>query len=85
MYHLRVRRALGYRRGSDCGPCAGPSAFGHVGGGGSFGYADPDRKFAIGFAKNYFTYASTASTGRPAPRRAGAAVAEAVVAALFGS
>ncbi|HEX8968761.1 MAG TPA: serine hydrolase domain-containing protein [Chloroflexota bacterium] len=80
IYRVRVRRSLGYRRGSDCGPCAGPSAFGHVGGGGSFGYADPDRKFAIGFAKNYFTYAS-GGPGAP-PRRAGVAAAEAVTAAL---
>ena len=80
IYRIRVRRALGYRRGPDCGPHPGPSAFGHVGGGGSFGYADPDRHFAIGFAKNYFTYA-TGSTG-PAPRRAGQAVADAVINAL---
>jgi len=80
VYRVRVRRALGYRRGPDCGPHAGPSAFGHVGGGGSFGYADPDRRFAVGFAKNYFTYA-TGPVG-PAPRRAGQAVADAVVAAL---
>ena len=80
IYRVRVRRALGYRRGPDCGPHAGPSAFGHVGGGGSFGYADPDRHFAIGFAKNYFTYA-TGSTG-PAPRRTGQAVADAVIDAL---
>jgi CubicO group peptidase (beta-lactamase class C family) len=80
IYRIRVRRALGYRRGPDCGPHAGPSAFGHVGGGGSFGYADPERNFAIGFAKNYFTYATPASVGTP--RRAGQAVADAVINAL---
>jgi len=80
VYHVRVRRALGYRRAQDCGPKAGPSAFGHVGGGGSFGYADPERKFAIGFAKNYFTY----NTGGPPQRRAGLEVAQAVVSALGG-
>ena len=80
VYHVRVRRALGYRRAQDCGPKAGPSAFGHVGGGGSFGYADPERKFAIGFAKNYFSY----NTGGPTQRRAGLAVAEAVISALGG-
>ncbi len=57
IYRMRVRRALGYRRGSDTGPLASPEAFGHVGGGGSFGYADPAQRLAIGFAKNYFTYA----------------------------
>jgi ketosteroid isomerase-like protein len=77
---LGVRRALGYRSGPDCGPHAGPSAFGHVRSGGSFGYADPDRKFAIGFAQNYFTYA-TGSVG-PAPRRAGQAVADALISAV---
>jgi CubicO group peptidase (beta-lactamase class C family) len=77
VYRVRVRRALGYRLGPDAGPGAGPSAFGHVGGGGSFGYADPARRFAIGFAKNYFTY-STPTSGR----RAGPIVAEAVFSAL---
>ena len=58
VYKIRVRRSLGYRRGRDCGPLASPDAFGHVGGGGSFGYADPARRLGIGFAKNYFTYAT---------------------------
>src|SRR4029450_13124610 len=56
VYKLRVRRSLGYRRGRDCGPLASPDAFCHVGGGGSFGYADPARRLGIGFAKNYFPY-----------------------------
>ena len=56
IYRIRARRALGYRRGIDTGPLASPEAFGHVGGGGSFGYADPARRLGIGFAKNYFTY-----------------------------
>jgi CubicO group peptidase (beta-lactamase class C family) len=76
IYWVRIRRALGYRRGPDSGPGASEAAFGHVGGGGSFGYADPSRKFAIGFAKNYFMHG-----GGPA-RRAGPAVAEAVIKAL---
>ena len=42
IYWIRARRALGYRRGRDTGPLASEAAFGHVGGGGSFGYADPD-------------------------------------------
>jgi CubicO group peptidase (beta-lactamase class C family) len=78
IYRVRVRRALGYRLGPDTGPGAGPAAFGHVGGGGSFGYADPQRRFAIGFAKNFFTY----NTGVPAPRRAGPVVGNAVFQAL---
>jgi CubicO group peptidase (beta-lactamase class C family) len=78
IYHVRVRRGMGYRLASDTGPGAGPTAFGHVGGGGSFGYADPARKFAIGFAKNYFTYNSGV---RPA-RRSGPTVGEAVITAL---
>jgi CubicO group peptidase (beta-lactamase class C family) len=82
VYHVRVRRALGYRRERDCGPLAGPSAFGHVGGGGSFGYADPGHRFAIGFAKNYFTH--NTGGGGPPRRRAAQAAADAVVAALGG-
>jgi len=83
IYKIRARRALGYRLGVDTGPLASPAAFGHVGGGGSFGYADPARRFAIGFAKNYFTYAtgSAVNRGRP-PRAAGNVVAEAVFDAL---
>jgi CubicO group peptidase (beta-lactamase class C family) len=80
VYRVRVRRGLGYRLGPDTGPGAGPSAFGHVGGGGSFGYADPERRFAIGFAKNYFTY--NTGVGTPPARRTGAAVADAVFSAL---
>jgi CubicO group peptidase (beta-lactamase class C family) len=83
IYRIRARRALGYRRGIDTGPLASPEAFGHVGGGGSFGYADPARKLAIGFAKNYFTYlsGSAVNAGRP-PRAASNVVAEAVFDAL---
>jgi CubicO group peptidase (beta-lactamase class C family) len=82
IYRVRVRRSLGYRRGSDCGPLASPEAFGHVGGGGSFGYADPARRLGIGFAKNYFTYTDAAvSPGQPR-RAASALVAEAVFDAL---
>jgi CubicO group peptidase (beta-lactamase class C family) len=83
IYWGRVRRALGYRRGSDCGPLASPEAFGHVGGGGSFAYADPARKLGIGFSKNYFTYATggAVNRGRP-PRSAANVVADAVFDAL---
>jgi len=76
IYRVRVHRSLGYRRGADTGSLASPAAFGHRGGGGSFGYADPARKLGIGFTKNYFVY-----VGEP-PRAAGNAVAEAVLDAL---
>jgi CubicO group peptidase (beta-lactamase class C family) len=83
IYHVRVRRALGYRRGKDTGPLASPAAFGHVGGGGSFGFADPDLGLGIGFSKNYFTYRSSSSLnkGKP-PRSAANIVADAVFDAL---
>jgi CubicO group peptidase (beta-lactamase class C family) len=83
IYKVRVRRALGYRRGADTGPLASPEAFGHVGGGGSFGYADPAIGLGIAFAKNYFVYRSggAVNQGRP-PRTAANVVAEAVFDAL---
>jgi CubicO group peptidase (beta-lactamase class C family) len=83
IYRIRARRALGYRRGSDTGPLASPEAFGHVGGGGSFGYADPARRLGLAFAKNYFTYQSGSAVngGRP-PRAPSNIVAEAVFDAL---
>ena len=83
IYKVRVRRALGYRRGKDTGPFASPDAFGHVGGGGSFGYADPSRRLAIGFAKNYFTYRSSSALNRGNPPRTAAdMVAESIYDAL---
>ena len=83
IYRIRARRALGYRRGIDTGPLASPEAFGHVGGGGSFGYADPARRLGIGFAKNYFTYLSGNAVNRGQPPRAPSnVVAEAVFDAL---
>jgi CubicO group peptidase (beta-lactamase class C family) len=83
VYRVRVRRSLGYRRGSDTGPLASPDAFGHVGGGGSFAYADPSRRLGIGFAKNYFTYntGGAVNQGRP-PRSASNVVTDAVFDAL---
>jgi CubicO group peptidase (beta-lactamase class C family) len=83
VYWIRARRSLGYRRGRDTGPLASEEAFGHVGGGGSFGYADPARRLAIGFAKNYFTYQSGGAVngGRP-PRAPSNVVTEAVFDAL---
>jgi CubicO group peptidase (beta-lactamase class C family) len=70
--------SLGYRLGPGSGPGAGPNAFGHVGGGGSLAYVDPDRHFAPGFARNNFT----CNASPPPGRRAGAAVADAVLSAL---
>jgi CubicO group peptidase (beta-lactamase class C family) len=83
VYKVRVRRSLGYRRGRDTGPLASPEAFGHVGGGDSFGYADPARRLGIGFAKNYFTYATGGAVngGRP-PRSTSSIVTDAVFDAL---
>jgi CubicO group peptidase (beta-lactamase class C family) len=83
IYRIRARRALGYRRGIDTGPLASPEAFGHVGGGGSFGYADPARRLSLGFAKNYFAYlsGSAVNAGRP-PRAPSNIVTEAVFEAL---
>jgi CubicO group peptidase (beta-lactamase class C family) len=83
IYKIRVRRSLGYRRRRDCGPLASPEAFGHVGGGGSFGYGDPARRLGIGFAKNYFTYntGGAVNQGRP-PRAASNVVADAIFDAL---
>ena len=83
IYRIRARRALGYRRGIDTGPLASPEAFGHVGGGGSFGYADPARRLGLGFAKNYFAYLSggAVNAGRP-PRAPSNIVTEAVFEAL---
>ena len=82
IYRIRVRRGLGYRLGADCGPLASPLAFGHVGGGGSFGYADPARRLAIGFTKNYFIHRTAiATSGKTLPSPA-KRVAEAVFEAL---
>jgi CubicO group peptidase (beta-lactamase class C family) len=53
IYHVKVKRGLGYRLGDDTGPGAGPSALGHVGAA-MFGYADPEARFSIGFVKNFF-------------------------------
>jgi CubicO group peptidase (beta-lactamase class C family) len=83
IYRIRARRALGFRRGIDTGPLASPEAFGHVGGGGSFGYADPARRLGLAFAKNYFAYlsGSAVNAGRP-PRAPSNIVTEAVFEAL---
>jgi CubicO group peptidase (beta-lactamase class C family) len=51
-YKQAIKRGLGYRLQEDAGPGGGPRAFGHVGNG-MFGYADPDRQFAVAFLRNY--------------------------------
>ena len=71
VYRIRVRRALGYRRAQDCGPLAGPSAFGHVGGGGSFGYADPQRKLGHRLCEKLLHVQHRWRWTAPASRRAG--------------
>lgn len=43
---------LGYMRHSDFSPFAGPRSFGHYGAGGSVGFADPDRRLAVGYTMN---------------------------------
>ncbi|MBV8087760.1 MAG: beta-lactamase family protein [Chloroflexi bacterium] len=53
LYAMYGKRGLGYRLEEDAGPGAGPHAFGHIGGGASFAYADPDRHFAVALTKNY--------------------------------
>jgi len=79
IYHVRTRRGLGYRLGADASPLASSTAFGHVGGGGSFGYADPERRLAIGFAKNYFVY----NTAIVTPEKPPPSTAHHMAAALF--
>lgn len=44
--------ALGFMRHSDFSPMAGPRSFGHYGAGGSVGFADPDRRLAVGYTMN---------------------------------
>jgi len=72
LYKQAIKRSLGYRLGDDAGPGAGPSAFGHVGNG-MFGYAEPERQFAVAFLRNY------AGAGRDV----GARVVSAIRAELF--
>jgi CubicO group peptidase (beta-lactamase class C family) len=78
VYGLRVRRGLGYRLGVDAGPGATPECLGHVGKGGSFGYANPAKRFALAFAKNYVAYGPRAASSEDP----GEAVARTVLEAL---
>lgn len=43
---------LGFMRHSQFSPFAGPRSFGHYGAGGSVGFADPDRRLAVGYVMN---------------------------------
>lgn len=44
--------AYGFMRHSQMSPFAGPRSFGHYGAGGSVGFADPDRRLAVGYVMN---------------------------------
>ncbi|MFM7068592.1 MAG: serine hydrolase domain-containing protein [Actinomycetes bacterium] len=44
--------AFGFMRHSQMSPFAGPRSFGHYGAGGSVGFADPDRRLAVGYVMN---------------------------------
>ncbi len=44
--------ALGFMRHSDMSPFVGGRSFGHYGAGGSVGFADPDRRIAVGYVMN---------------------------------
>ncbi len=47
---------LGYMRHSDFSPFAGARSFGHYGAGGSVGFADPDRRLAVGYTMNQMQF-----------------------------
>ncbi|CAN5481910.1 serine hydrolase domain-containing protein [soil metagenome] len=47
---------LGFMRHSDFSPFAGPRSFGHYGAGGSVGFADPDRRMALGYVMNQMQF-----------------------------
>jgi CubicO group peptidase (beta-lactamase class C family) len=44
--------AFGFMRHSQMSPFAGDRSFGHYGAGGSVGFADPDRRLAVGYVMN---------------------------------
>jgi CubicO group peptidase (beta-lactamase class C family) len=68
--------------GQRCRPRRRPERFGHVGGGGSFGYVDPDRHLAIALAKNYLCRPSVGNSTVFVPEEGPQRVYEAVAGAL---
>jgi CubicO group peptidase (beta-lactamase class C family) len=56
--------AFGFMRHSQMSPFAGERSFGHYGAGGSVGFADPDRRLAVGYVMNkmYFGLAGDPRT-----------------------
>ena len=68
---MPVRKALGYWLGGPLSPQSGrATAFGHSGAGGATGFADPEYRFAFGFAKNRMV---TSLPGESAANRIAAA------------
>jgi CubicO group peptidase (beta-lactamase class C family) len=55
MEALQSRIALGFMLPSPLLPLLGPRSFGHPGGGGSFGFADPDAGIGFGYVMNSMT------------------------------
>lgn len=51
-FHGPAQFALGFMKPSPSFPFGHPTAFGMPGAGGSFGYADPDRRLAYGYITN---------------------------------
>ncbi|MSQ11280.1 MAG: class A beta-lactamase-related serine hydrolase [Dehalococcoidia bacterium] len=77
---MPITKAMGYFLGGagpmDAGMGPSPKVFGHAGAGGSNGFADPEHKFAFGFAKTLLK-----GFGDPPPPAA-AKIADAIRAAL---
>jgi len=50
--HVEIRLSLGFEKPGPKHPFAHPSGFGHMGTGGSFGFADPHAQFGFGYVPN---------------------------------
>jgi CubicO group peptidase (beta-lactamase class C family) len=61
-FRLPIRRGLGYVLGEPGTPMGGGGSFGHKGSGGSLGFADPQRRFALALTKSNLVQTSTADT-----------------------